>query len=114
MKMKEELSPETTPDVKEAYSAVDAIVMQLELSMLKKKDWNEFRNTGLLLFINQILHVFGWAIVFDFEEDGSLKEVYPARTKFRGFDGDSVSESYLKIGKYLAENADELYEEAKE
>jgi hypothetical protein len=32
---------------------------------MTKKEWSEFRSTGLLLFINQILHVFGWAIVFE-------------------------------------------------
>ncbi len=88
--------------------------------MQDKKTWNEFRKTGLLLFINQILHVFGWAIVFDFEsydeekEDGIIKEVYPARVKFRGFDNDSVSKSYLKISEFMNNNSDDLLKEAKE
>jgi hypothetical protein len=79
--------------------------------MVTKKEWSEFRSTGLLLFINQILHVFGWAIVF--EMDGEIvKSVYPARVKFRGFNNDSVTEAYAKISDYLKENAEELSKEA--
>jgi len=78
--------------------------------MITKKDWSEFRSTGLLLFINQILHVFGWAIVFDID-NGEIKSVYPARVKFRGFDNDRVSKSYQKISKYMKDNASELLDE---
>jgi hypothetical protein len=83
--------------------------------MVSKKGWSEFRETGLLLFINQVLHVFGWAIVFSFnDETGDLTEVYPARVKFRGFDHESVGESYQKITSYLKDNIDELKKEADE
>ena len=30
-----------------------------------KKTWTEFREIGLLWFINTILHMFGWAIVVE-------------------------------------------------
>lgn len=79
--------------------------------MISKKSWQEFRETGLLLFINQILHVFGWALVIEIEDD-NIREVYPARVKFRGFDNSNVSEAYSKISKYMAENANELQDEA--
>ena len=36
--------------------------------MVKKKTWQEFRKTGLLWFINTILHAFGWAIVVEVEK----------------------------------------------
>ena len=81
--------------------------------MINKKTWDEFRNTGLVLYINQILHVFGWAIVFEKKEDGAF-EVYPARVKFRGFDSKSVTESYIKISEYMDENSEELLKESKE
>ena len=80
--------------------------------MVKKKSWSEFHKTGLLLFINQILHVFGWAIVFEVEND-EIKCVYPARTKFRGFETKLVSESYLKISKYMNKNSGELMKESR-
>jgi hypothetical protein len=82
--------------------------------MVEKKTWREFRKSGLLFFINQILHVFGWAIVIDFEsyekntDDGIIKEVYPARVKFRGFDEKSIDEGYKKVTHYLKENIDNL------
>ena len=54
--------------------------------MVTRKDWEEFRSSGLLWFINRTLHLFGWAIVFDYDDKTKeLKEVYPARCKFRGF-----------------------------
>ena len=87
--------------------------MEKKENMITKKDWTEFRNIGLLLFINQVLHVFGWAIVFDM--DGEIvKEVYPARVKFRGFDNKCTSESYKKITKYMAKNANKLLSEIKD
>ena len=83
--------------------------------MVSKKNWSEFRNTGLLLFINQILHVFGWAIVIEFEDDSdTIIDVYPARVKYRGFQEKLVSKSYKNISKYLRDNSDTLYKEAKE
>jgi len=81
--------------------------------MIDKKTWEEFRATGVLLIINQLLHVFGWAIVFNFDGD-KLVEVYPARVKFRGFDSETTTENYRKVGKYMKDNADELYNEIKE
>ena len=83
--------------------------------MVTKKEWSEFRETGLLLFINQILHVFGWAIVFEIDdEDKSIKSVFPARVKFRGFGENNVADSYKKISKYLNDNSKELLDEANE
>jgi len=37
--------------------------------MIRKKTWEEFRDTGLFWFINMILHAFGWAIVL-VKDDG--------------------------------------------
>ena len=52
--------------------------------MVIKKSWEEFRSTGLLWWINMILHTFGWAICYEFD-DGKIVEAYPARVKYRGF-----------------------------
>lgn len=81
--------------------------------MIEKKTWAEFRNSGLLWWINMILHTLGWAICFKFD-DGVVKEVYPARVKFRGFDEKSNSEGYIKISNYMKENADQLLKESQE
>lgn len=84
------------------------------MGMVNKKSWEEFRNSGLLWWINVILHTFGWAIVFDIEDDGTIANVYPARVKFRGFDIESNDEGYQKVSQYMKENADILNEEAYE
>jgi hypothetical protein len=79
--------------------------------MITKKEWSEFRDTGLVLIVNQILHIFGWALVFDIEND-KIKNIYPARVKFRGFDNKSVEEAYRKLSRYMLNNAKELNDEA--
>jgi hypothetical protein len=75
--------------------------------MIRRKTWEEFRNTGLLLLLNQFLHIFGWAIVLNME-NGKVIESYPARVKFRGFSKSDSDEAYIKITNYMSENADEL------
>ena len=61
-----------------------------------------------------ILHTFGWAICLEIDEDEKIIDAYPARVKFRGFNEDSNTNGYLKISKYMKENADELFEEIKD
>ena len=81
--------------------------------MINRKTWEEFRNSGLLWWINQQLHIFGWSIVVVMEDDKIL-EAYPARVKFRGFDDNNNTQGYIKVSKYMKENADELLKEAEE
>jgi len=78
--------------------------------MIDAKTWEEFIDTGLLLYLNQLLHIFGWVIVYNTHDDGSIS-VYPARTRNRGFSNESVTNSYSKITKYLSENIEELVED---
>lgn len=82
--------------------------------MVEQKTWEEFRESGLLWWINTILHTFGWAIVFNITEEGEITGVYPARVKFRGFDEKSSTEGYIKVSKYMHDNSEELLKEAKE
>lgn len=79
--------------------------------MVEKKTWEEFRNTGLLFFVNSFLHIFGWAICLDFEDDKVIG-VYPSRCKYRGFDNEIVSSSYIKLSEWMKDNADVLYKES--
>lgn len=80
--------------------------------MVDKRTWKELRDTGMLWWINMILHTFGWAIVMDIEEDGEITNCYPARVKFRGFGEKNNTEGYIKVSKYLVENAEILKEES--
>lgn len=86
--------------------------------MIDKKSWDDFRNTGLLWFINTILHVFGWAIVVegDKDENGNFvtKTAYPARVKYRGFSEDVNDRGYENITDYMVNNAKELWDEVEE
>lgn len=81
--------------------------------MVTKKTWADFRNTGLVVIINQILHVFGWAIVFNVDEADKVVDVFPARVKFRGFSEESTAKAYVKLSQFMEDNAKELNEEAK-
>lgn len=90
-------------------------------NMVNKKSWEEFRETGLLWWINKTLHMFGWEIVFEYGDhvnlhsgDRVITNVYPARVKFRWFDEASTTEGYQKVTKYLKDNIEELEGETNE
>ena len=83
------------------------------MGMVTEKSWEEFKETGLLWFINTTLQMFGWAIVFEYEDE-KLTRAYPARCKFRGFSEDVTSEGYFKVTKYLHDNIKDLVREASE
>ena len=76
-----------------------------------KKSWEEFRDSGMLWWINMILHTFGWAITVEIE-DNKVIDAYPARVKFRGFGEKNNTEGYIKVSQYMKENVSELLEEA--
>jgi hypothetical protein len=75
---------------------------------MKTQTWDDFRKTGLLLFINQFLHIFGWAIVCQTDSLGVVTHAYPARVKFRGFDNTDTIEAYEKIANFMSENYEQL------
>ena len=79
-------------------------------SMVERRTWSEFRDNGFLWFVNQILHVFGWAIVVEIEDD-EIINVYPARVKFRGFSEESQTIGYRNISEYLKDSVDEILSE---
>lgn len=79
--------------------------------MVNRKSWEEFRNSGFLWWVNMVLHTFGWAICGNME-DGKVKDVYPARVKFRGFAEKNNTNGYIKVSQYMKDNASELLEEA--
>lgn len=90
--------------------------MPEEKEMVQERTWSEFRETGLFLMVNQLLHIFGWALVFQVSsEDGEdIIRVFPARVKFRGFDPTNVVKAHRKLAKYMVDNAQELKKEADE
>lgn len=105
MKEGRETKPGIKPPIRTAHIKASA--------MLDDKSIEEFRNSGMLWFVNSIIHVFGWAIVIEYDNKKQAIRMYPARTKFRGFDEKSNTEGYIKISKYMKENAEDLYIESK-
>ena len=89
--------------------------MPKKKKMVFKKSWNEFREIGLLWFVNRTLHLFGWAIVV--EIDPKTKKTingFPAKCKFRGFSEKCEIEGFKKVTKYLGMNHKRLTKEANE
>lgn len=81
------------------------------MNEVTEKSWKELKDIGLLWLINSILHLFGWAIAYEYE-NGDIKRVYPVRVKYRGFDEKTNTEGYIKVSDYLRRNIEELYGEA--
>ena len=80
------------------------------MEMVKEKTWKEFRDSGLLWFINTTLQLFGWSIVLEID-DKKIVRGYPARNRFRGFSEDATTEGYTKVTEYLKTNIDSLVED---
>jgi hypothetical protein len=85
-------------------------MMECKNLMTERKTGKEFRESGLLWFINTILHMFGWAICLNIVTD----EIYAARCKFRGFDEKSNDEGYKKVTEYMAANINSLIKDLEE
>lgn len=81
---------------------------------VRKQSWETFKDNGLLWWINTILHIFGWAIVYDYDDDNRIINVYPARVSYRGFDEKTTKKGFKKISKYMRNNAKQLYKESQE
>lgn len=81
---------------------------------IKECPIEEFHKTGLLLFVNQFLHIFGWALVIEMNNDGSGMRLYPSRCKYRGFSTESTTKAYINITKHIEERLPQLLDDVKE
>lgn len=75
-------------------------------------NWEQFRKTGLLQFVNIILHAFGWAITYIRDNNNKIMTVQPRRITFRGFSAEDNDKMYYRIGKYMERNGKQIVEEA--
>ncbi len=80
--------------------------------MTKVKSWQSFRDSGLMWYVNTLLHAFGWAIAVEVDSNNIAINGYPVRVGFRGFSEDINTEGYEKVARYMADNAEEILEEA--
>ena len=75
-----------------------------ENSYLKEISVEEFQNSGMLWFVNSLLHNFGLCIAYDQDEE----RLFPAITKFRGFDEKNNDLGYKRLATYMVDNAEEF------
>lgn len=72
------------------------------LEMGGAEDWEAFRKSGLLWFVNRMLHVFNWSIVVSYDSDtGEFLGAWPARTTWKGFPQASEKAGYQKLDDFL-------------
>ena len=79
------------------------------MAELERRSWTEFKEAGLVWWVNRTLHLFGWCIVFEFDEGDFT--VYPARTDRRGFPSDTEARGFRKLTRHLRDNAHRLAED---
>lgn len=82
--------------------------------MIERKSWKEFRDSKLLWWINRQLHLFGWVLVAEVNNKGLITDIYPARTKFRGFREEDETEGFKKLTEYIEKEIPNLLEDIKE
>ena len=64
--------------------------------------WEAFRASGLGWFINRMLHIFGWVIVFELEPHSKkIINVLPARTTLLGFTEEDDETGHNQLKEYL-------------
>lgn len=79
----------------------------------KQDEWTkeitgkEFRESGALWFVNQILHLFGMALTWNPDTD----EIKATICRFRGFDEKSITNGYKKLTRYLKNSVKDLEKE---
>jgi hypothetical protein len=76
--------------------------------MIEKRSWEEFRLAGLLWWVNHLLHLFGWALVLEMNDDETIRDVYPAHCHFRGFETKNNDLGFWRLTKHMHANADRV------
>jgi len=102
--------PELAKDLRERYG--DQI--DKPKAMIQRRRWEEFRDSKLLWWVNRTLHLLGWAICVDIDDDGKSVDAYPSRVKFRGFDHDTEEKNFIVLTEYLEKNVTEFAKEARD
>jgi len=72
------------------------------------KNWATFRDSGMLWYSNMNLHVFGWAIFLNVDNEGKVTDVFPKRVTFRGFKESVNDKGYKNITNFMANNHEKI------
>jgi hypothetical protein len=85
-------------------------------NIVERRTWEEFRATGLLWAANNILHWFGWAIVVatDDAQPDKVIDVYPVRTKWRGFGKEADDRGIRRLSEWMASAGPALRKDIKD
>lgn len=78
--------------------------MKVEKHSIEKRNWEEFKDTKLLWWVNRSLHLFGWAIILEVDNNKEIINAFPAKVSFRGFSQEVESENFVTLTNYLKEN----------
>ena len=86
-----------------------------------KDDKYAYIKTTKLVTINKLLCIFGWAIFAEISIDKDsrlpveIHDIYPQRIKFRKFSDSNEKDlkNYVRISKWMKDNAEELLDEAR-
>ena len=70
-------------------------------SYVKTISGKEFKESGMLWFVNSILHTFGMALTWDPKTDA----IEPVITKFRGFEEKYNDQGYRALTEYMRDNS---------
>ena len=76
-------------------------------SVIDECNWKEFRETGLLWWINRQLHLFGWSICVEVDQ-GKITRVFPAKNECRGFSQEIETMGFAMLSSYLSEISEDL------
>ena len=69
-----------------------------------EKSWDEFVNSGLMVFVNVFLQIFGWTIRVIEDEDGDVKKVYPVRISTRNVNEKEIQNAHIKLNSFINKN----------
>lgn len=88
--------------------------MYIPDEMIDERSWKEFRDAGMLWVANTVLQMFGWSLTAECggEDYREVIDMYPVRTKFRGFGEEQVSDGNSRLMKYISANLYDLVNEA--
>ena len=81
--------------------------------MTDRRSWEEFREAGLLWWVNRALHLFGWTICCVVADDGTgqVTDVYPAHCTYRGFTREAEVEGFNKLTGHLVTGVDRMWDD---
>ncbi len=82
--------------------------------MTMRRTWEDFRAAGLLWWINRFLHLFGWAIAVEIDDQGTTTDAYPVTCRFRGFDEKSETDGFRDLTHHLADELPVLLRDVRE